>query len=434
MSHFSYSETLNYLYTQLPVFQHSGAGAYKPGLGNALALAQMFGNPHKELRTIHIAGTNGKGSTAHTLAAVLQSAGYKTGLFTSPHLVDFRERIRVNGRMIPREQVIDFVERYREKPTVCEPSFFELTTIMAFEWFKDEEVDVAVIETGLGGRLDTTNIINPDLSIITNISFDHTALLGNTIAAIAAEKAGIIKHKVPVVIGRADKDEAKVFKAKAKAEEAPIVFADKQTCFHHTIPTPVGIEYIGTPFGDIHGELCGEYQLENSRTVISALQELKKLGYDIDDSAVAQGFANVTRLTGLMGRWMRIGQNPLVVADTGHNIGGWKYLARQINAQAGHKYLVLGFVSDKDVSAVMAQVRNISDSTVLFTRASVERAMEPEALASKAAECGVRGECYATVGEAYKKALGLAAKSDMIFIGGSTFVVADFLSEFSEQQ
>lgn len=422
----SYDEAIEWLYAQLPMFQRVGAPAYKPGLDTARKLDAAFSHPHHRYRTIHVAGTNGKGSTAHTIAAVLQSAGYHTGLYTSPHLVDFRERIRVDGAMIPRDAVVDFIDRYRAMDAGCSPSFFELTMTMAFDWFAASSVDVAVIETGLGGRLDSTNIISPDLCVITNISFDHTAFLGDTLPAIASEKAGIIKSGIPVVIGEAEGEVRGVFERKADETGSPIVFAEDRM--------PVAVcrrsdncwIYEGTPFGCVRGELSGDCQPRNAATVMTALEQLQKLGYRIDDEHVRDGFAGVCGLTGLAGRWMRLSDDPIVVCDTGHNAGGWEYISRQLAAMDCRKHLVIGFVSDKDVSHILGMMPK--DAKYYFTQASIARAMPADELAEAAACHGLQGEIVPDVEAAYKKALGECAEGGMVFVGGSTFVVADLLA------
>lgn len=426
----SYDEAIEWLYSQLPMFQRVGAPAYKPGLDTAHRLDASFGHPHRRYHTIHIAGTNGKGSTAHTLAAVLQSAGYHTGLYTSPHLVDFRERIRVDGVMIPREAVIDFIERYRKMDIGCSPSFFELTMTMAFDWFAACDVDVAVIETGLGGRLDSTNIITPDLCVITNISFDHTAFLGDTLPAIASEKAGIIKSGIPVVIGEAEGEVRRVFCSKAADVGAPIVFAEDRHPISSYCRSDGGWIYEGTPFGTIIGELSGDCQPRNAATILTSLERLVSLGYKIGDDAVCDGFGNVCRLTGLAGRWMRLSDNPLVICDTGHNTGGWEYISRQLAAMPGHKHIVIGFVSDKDVSHILDMMPK--DASYYFTQASIARALPSAELAELASHHGLKGVSVTTVEEAYKKALDACAEGEMIFVGGSTFVVADLLAAVSE--
>lgn len=422
----NYDEAINFLYTQLPMFQRMGANAYKPGLDTSIALDKAFGNPHSRFPSIHIAGTNGKGSTAHTLAAILQSAGYKVGLYTSPHLVDFRERIRINGEMISHSAVVDFVNRYRALQLDCQPSFFELTMTMAFEYFAKEKIDIAVIETGLGGRLDSTNIISPILSIITNISFDHTAFLGDTLTAIASEKAGIIKRNIPVVVGEASGDVKQLFLDKSIEMNSPIKFADENKAFSSAELTPDGYLYHNTPFGNITGELTGECQQKNTATILSAIEQLRLIGWEITPDAVKQGFANVCNLTGLAGRWMELQQSPRVVCDTGHNVGGWEYLSRQLSQVEGKLHMVIGFVNDKDISHILDLMPH--NATYYFTRAEIPRALSADEVKAIALAKGLKGEAYATVAEAYQKAIVSASATDTIFIGGSTFVVADLLT------
>ncbi|MDE7145837.1 MAG: bifunctional folylpolyglutamate synthase/dihydrofolate synthase [Duncaniella sp.] len=424
-----YQEAIDYLYNSLPVFQRIGAAAYKPGLGTSLALDNMFGNPHRRYPSIHVAGTNGKGSTAHTLAAVLQSAGYRTGLYTSPHLFDFRERIRVNGEMITREAVVSFVERWLELHSLEEnagltPSFFELTSTMAFEYFAECGVDVAVIETGLGGRLDSTNIITPVLSVITNISLDHTSLLGDTLEKIAYEKAGIIKSGVLVVIGEWQRDTTPVFEKKAEECGAQLVYAPPVSGEH----TGDHILYTATEYGEISGELAGDYQIKNTATVLAAVRELRKMSFEIGDEAVRTGFANVTGLTGLMGRWMKIGENPLTVCDTGHNAGGWEYIVRQLDKRtSGTVHLIIGFAADKEISIVLDMIKRLEVPVKLYFAApSVKRGLEAEKLAAAAAEHGLAGIATPDVNQALEVARQNADPSDdMIFIGGSNFLIAD---------
>lgn len=426
----NYKDTIDFLFSQLAMYQSQGPSAYKPGLGNTLALDDAFGSPSRRLKAIHIAGTNGKGSTSHSIAAVLQAAGYKTGLFTSPHLLDFRERIRINGRMIPKEEVTGFVERYEHMELHdIRPSFFELTTIMAFDWFVREGVDIAVIETGLGGRLDSTNILTPLMSIITNISPDHMALLGNTLEAIAAEKAGIIKAGIPAIIGEATGTVRQVFERKAADENAPILFADDCRPYDEAIFHDDRVDYTGTRFGTLSCDLTGSYQAANMATVLTAIAVLRdrKL-LTVSDDAVKAGLADVTGSTGLMGRWMTVSRNPRTICDTGHNIGGWKFLAPRLTAIPGHKEIVLGFVNDKDIAPVLRLVAAIPDATFRFTQASVNRALPAEALATRAHECGIDGSHYTNVAEAYAAAREAASPGDTIFVGGSTFVVADLLS------
>lgn len=425
-----YQETIDFLYSQTPQFQQIGAAAYKPGLDTVRRLAALFGNPQERLRCVHVGGTNGKGSTAHSLASCLQASGLKVGLFTSPHLIDFRERIRVNGEMIPREEVAAFVERFRELcPPGCEPSFFELTTVMAFDWFARSGVDVAVIEVGLGGRLDSTNIITPELSVITNISMDHMAQLGNTPEAIASEKAGIIKPGVPVVVGESEGAVREVFRSTAERVGAPIRFADDEFASLSAELTPDGyLEASNTPFGAVKFQLTGLCQHRNLRTIVCALDELSRLGYPLTDAAVAQGLATVCDSTGLMGRWMKVMDHPTVICDTGHNEGGWELLGRQLAAYGSKLTAILGFVNDKDLGHIFPHLPKEAD--YLFTRASVPRALDSEELAVMAAKAGIRGSVTFSVEQALNDALRQARRDPeaVIFVGGSTFVVADLLA------
>lgn len=394
------------------MFQQVGGAAYKEGLENTLTLDAHFGHPHRRYRTIHVAGTNGKGSCSHTLAAVLQEAGYKVGLYTSPHLVDFRERIRVNGEPVSEEYVIRFVEEERGFFEPLHPSFFELTTAMAFRYFADERVNVAVIEVGLGGRLDCTNIIRPDLCVITNISFDHVQFLGDTLAKIAGEKAGIIKRGVPVVIGEATEETRPVFEAKAKETDAPIYFAED--CDREDYP-------------DIEFELKGLYQKKNKQTLLTALPLLKEAGYHIDEQAVRSGFAHVTSLTGLMGRWQKLQNSPTLVCDTGHNVGGIRYIVEQLKEEKYRRlHIVMGMVNDKDVRGVLGLMPK--EAVYYFTQASVKRAMPAGRLKGLGLEAGLRGECYADVPAAVRAAQKESLPEDFIFVGGSSFIVADLLA------
>ena len=416
----NYQETTEYLFNSTPVFEKIGAKAYKPGLQTTFALDDHFGHPHQKYKTIHIAGTNGKGSSSHTLAAILQSQGYKVGLYTSPHLVDFRERIRVNGECVPEQYVIDFVEENRAFFEPLHPSFFELTTAMALKYFAEQEVDYAVIEVGLGGRLDCTNIITPILSIITNISFDHTQFLGNTLAEIAGEKAGIIKLGVPVVIGEYLPETRPVFENKAKAENAPILFAQDFNADH--------LENSETC--DVDMELKGSYQERNKKTILTALHILRqKLA--INDEAIREGFAHVCELTGLRGRWEKLNDAPLTICDTGHNLAGWNYLAPQINSvKAETKHIVFGMVDDKDVVHVLQLLKEKLENRVKYywTQPSTKRAIPVEKLSELALKLGLHGETYLSVKEAYNAALKNAEKDDFVFVGGSSYVVADLLS------
>jgi dihydrofolate synthase/folylpolyglutamate synthase len=427
----NYEETLNYMFTRLQAFHNVGATAYKPGLHTAYALSEAFGNPHTKFKSIHVGGTNGKGSTAHTIAAVLQSAGYKVGLYTSPHMLDFRERIRVNGEPISKELVIDFIERYQHVNADVDPSFFELTTIMAFEHFAREHVDYAVIEVGLGGRLDTTNIITPEMCVITNISLDHIALLGDTVEKIASEKAGIIKASIPVVIGEAEPSVRSVFAARAAEVGAPIVFAeDDGKLLSHTAAVD-SVTYKTKDWGEVHGELVGGCQWLNARTILSALAVLHDKGINVTAQAVKDGFANVCKLTGLLGRWMKVCDVPLTVCDTGHNVGAWQYLGPRLKTVGKDLRMVIGFVNDKDITHILEFMP--VDATYYFVQPSNQRAAKSTDVAAQAAKAGITGETFTTVVEGYKKALAGADKDSMIYVGGSTFVVADFLA-FIERQ
>ncbi|MDY3841665.1 MAG: folylpolyglutamate synthase/dihydrofolate synthase family protein [Prevotella sp.] len=420
----TYQDTVDYLYNSTPVFEHVGASAYKEGLTTTLALDAHFGHPHRSFQTIHVAGTNGKGSCSHTLASVLQAMGKRVGLYTSPHLVDFRERIRVNGEMIPETEVIDFVEQERGFFEPLHPSFFELTTALAFNYFRKQQVDIAVIEVGLGGRLDCTNIITPILSVITNISLDHTQFLGNTLSQIAGEKAGIIKQGIPVVIGETTPETRSVFAAKAAQEGAPVIFAeDSPQVLSSTFAADGGRLYETRDYGHIHGDLGGVYQEKNTNTILNAL---KALGIN-DIQAIAKGFANVCRNTGMMGRWQRLQTQPLVICDTGHNVGGWQYLAPQLAAQPCRQmHIVFGMVDDKDIDHVMELLPK--HAQYYWTQASTKRAIAKEIVAAKGKRHHLDGNCYQDVPTAYRAALTHAEKDDFIFIGGSSYVVADLLS------
>lgn len=408
----NYKDTLDYLYNSAPLFQQIGAGAYKEGLENTWALDEHFGHPHRSFRSIHIAGTNGKGSCSHTLAAILQEAGYKVGLYTSPHLIDFRERIRVNGQPVPEAYVIRFVEEERAFFEPLHPSFFELTTAMAFRYFAEEKVDVAVVEVGLGGRLDCTNIIRPDLCIITNISLDHVQFLGDTLEKIAGEKAGIIKPGIPVVIGETTPETRPVFQKKAEEVGAPIHFAEEEVKEVHP---------------DWEYELKGLYQEKNRRTLWAALPLLQEGGYQISESDIQAAFAHVVELTGLMGRWQKLQEHPTVVCDTGHNVGGIQYIAEQLRRQVFRRlHIIIGMVNDKDVRGVLALLPR--EATYYFTQASVKRALPAGQLARLAAEAGLQGTCYPDVPSAVRAAQKESLPEDFIFVGGSSFIVADLLA------
>lgn len=429
----TYTETLDFLYHSLPVFQHIGGSAYKPGFDNIVALEQELGEPHRRFRSVHVAGTNGKGSVSHMVAAVLQAAGYRTGLFTSPHLKDFRERIKVNGQMISEEEVVNFVEQHREAIDRIQPSFFEITTAIAFDYFAREQVDVAVIEVGMGGRLDSTNVIRPLASVITNISWDHAQFLGDTLEKIAGEKAGIIKEMTPVVIGESQIESQLTFITRAKECSAPILFADQ-------LYRVVDRQYVGvnqqqfTIESRLDGEtfaltvdLLGDYQRKNILTVLTTLNVLNGSGgLTLPREVVVEGLASAAATTGLSGRWQVVDRAPLTVCDTGHNEGGLREIVAQIARQHYRKlYMVLGFVADKDLDKVLPLLPK--DAHYLFTRAGIERALDEKLLAERAAAYGLLGEMLPNVTAAVKRARELASPEDMIYIGGSTFIVAEFL-------
>jgi len=432
----TYQETCDYLFSQLPMFEKQGNSGYKEGLENTHALDEHFGHPHEHFKSIHVAGTNGKGSCAHTLAAILQQCGYRVGLYTSPHLVDFRERIRVNGQPIAENFVVSFVEEERQFFEPLHPTFFELTTAMAFNYFKEMKIDIAVIEVGLGGRLDCTNIIIPVLSVITNISLDHTQLLGHSLEQIAMEKAGIIKGGVPVVIGEATPETRPVFEAVAQENNAPITFAEDQ-------PEVTGAELIGSrmhyqtrDYGRLQGELCGIYQQKNANTILWAVRKLEELGYmyrftDNSDSEargkeVSEGFKHVCEMTGLKGRWQKVAEAPLTICDTGHNVAGWEYLNQQLSqVECRQMHIVFGAVEDKDVDGMMALLPK--KAVYYFTKANNHRAISENVLKMMGMQLGLHGESYPSVAEAYESARNAAQKDDFVFIGGSSYVVADFL-------
>lgn len=428
----NYIETTEYLFSQLPVFQHIGGAAYKPGLGTSLALDQLFDHPHSSYKTIHVGGTNGKGSTSHTLAAILQEAGYKVGLYTSPHLVDFRERIRVNGLVIDDNYVVDFVAKHRTAFEPLQCSFFELTMMMAFCYFREQQVDVAIIEVGLGGRLDSTNIISPDLSIITNIGLDHVQFLGDTHEKIAREKAGIIKEDTPVVIGEAGGEVKEVFLEAAFAANAPIFFADfEQPIAESRQENGIWI-YSSTHYKNIISELGGNAQINNANTILVALERLKNLGYNVPDSAVYSGFANVCKLTGLMGRWQILAQQPKLVCDTGHNKDGIRYIADQLNAEEyTNLHIILGVANDKDVSEILALLPQ--NAIYYFINAQINRALPAIELKSKAEEHQLVGKIYPSIWAAYETARDKATSKDFIFVGGSNFVVGEFLASYNKK-
>jgi len=433
----NYLETCEYLFNQMPMFERQGASGYKEGLSNTLALDEHFGHPHQSYASIHVAGTNGKGSVSHTIAAVLQEAGYRVGLYTSPHLVDFRERIRINGKPIPEEYVVNFVNKEKEFFEPLHPSFFEVTTAMAFKYFHDKKIDIAVVEVGLGGRLDCTNIITPLVSVITNISFDHTQFLGDTLAKIAGEKAGIIKKGVPVVIGEANDETRPVFEAKAKEVGAPIIFAeDNPEVISAEVNPQGGMHYETKHLGSYDGELGGIYQQKNLNTALFAMRALTSQGYlaycEREQNLkkchleLQNALENIISLTGLMGRWQVIKKSPMVVCDTGHNVGGWEYISRQLKmVQCRKMNIVFGMVNDKDVQGVLRMLPQ--DANYYFTQAHSSRAISHTAIQKMASNYGLKGYSFATVREAYRAALSATEPDDFVFVGGSSYVVGDFL-------
>lgn len=430
----TYAETVDLLYNQLPMFHRVGAFAYKDNLDNTHALDKMYNHPHRKYKTIHVAGTNGKGSVANFIASVLQEAGYRTGLYTSPHLRDFRERIRVNGTMIPKEEVVAFVDHFyaSEESKELEPSFFEFTTLMAFDFFARQNVEIAVVEVGLGGRLDSTNIISPEVSVITNISYDHMNILGDTLAKIAGEKAGIIKKNIPVVIGEKQLESMPVFIKRAEEIGAPIRFADD----YYKVS---GGRLVGeaTQLLELHclksnsveqieAGLMGRYQWKNIPTTLAVFDVLRIKGWSFSDENIRDGLKNVIKNTGLMGRWQILDRNPLTICDTGHNEAGIRFIVEQLSITPHQKlHFVIGMVADKDVRHILPLLP--ADAVYYFTRASIPRAMDEKELARIGRDAGLQGETYPSIPEALAAAKHNAAKDDMIFIGGSTYTVAEIV-------
>lgn len=432
----NYQETIDYLFNRTTSYENQGATGYKEGLDTSYKLDEHFGHPHESFRSIHVAGTNGKGSVAHLIATELQVSGYTVGLYTSPHLIDFRERIRINGTPIDEDYVVKFVEEEKEFFEPLNPSFFELTTAMAFKYFKEKNVDIAVIEVGLGGRLDCTNIITPIVSIITNISLDHTQLLGSSLEQIAFEKGGIIKKGVPVIIGEAKPETRAVFSAMASEMQAPIYFAEDEQEIVSSELKGEYIHYKAAHLGEFDCELTGEYQPRNMNTVVVALHRLVEMGYLADcideknnhliAEEMSNAFKNVTKITGLMARWQTVRENPRVICDTGHNPGAWEYLGKQLESLNCQKLrIIFGIVEDKDIYGVMALLPK--NATYFFTKGSTKRAFPETSLKIFGEQFGLKGECYPTVIEAYQAAMQGATSEDVIFIGGSTYIVADFL-------
>ncbi|HEY9004109.1 MAG TPA: folylpolyglutamate synthase/dihydrofolate synthase family protein [Mucilaginibacter sp.] len=446
-----YKTTLDYLYSQLPMFTRDGASAFKKDLTNTLELCKRLGDPHKKFKSVHIAGTNGKGSTSHMLAAILQTAGYKTGLYTSPHLRDFRERIRIDGGMISEQHVIDFVKDHRQDFEDIRPSFFEMTVAMAFDAFAQAKVDIAVIEVGLGGRLDSTNVITPLLSVITNIGWDHMNMLGDTLPLIAGEKAGIIKPGIPTIVGEYQNEVADVFINKAKSENAPISFASEDWFLKSEIgdqKSEVGsrksevLDYLQfdiskkkSPFTTHHSplttqhlqlDLPGTYQLKNVKTVLSAVEELRRQGFAISDEQIKTALKQVKKLTGLHGRWETLTHHPLTICDTGHNPEGITEVLKNIESTPHENlHIVMGMVNDKDISKILAMLPK--HATYYFCKPDIPRGLDAELLQQKAESFGLHGEIYVSVNAALKTAQSQADKNDLVFVGGSTFVVAEIV-------
>lgn len=429
----NYPATLNYLYSQLPMFTRDGPSAFKKDLTNTLELCSRLGNPQHKFKSVHVGGTNGKGSTSHMLAAILQTAGYKTGLYTSPHLRDFRERIRINGEMISEETVVDFVEKHKPDFEDIKPSFFEMTVAMAFDVFAKEKVDIAIIEVGLGGRLDSTNIITPLVSVITNIGWDHMNMLGDTLQLIAGEKAGIIKPNIPVVIGEYQPEVSEIFEAKAREVGAPLVYASSLYSLKSEVRSRKSDnESLEIKLNknselktlDLKLDLPGTYQLKNVKTVLAAVDVLRKQGFEITDQHIIAALSQVKKLTGLHGRWEVLSHHPLTICDTGHNPEGITEVLKNIEGVSYHRlHFVMGVVNDKDISKILAMLPK--DATYYFCKPDIPRGLEAESLKLKAESFGLKGEVYASVKAALQAAQSAAGENDLVFIGGSTFVVAE---------
>lgn len=425
----NYPETLEWMFDKLPMYQRIGAAAYKADLNNTIQLLELLGNPHNNFKSVHVAGTNGKGSVSHMLASVFQEAGYKTGLYTSPHLRDFRERIRINGEMIPEENVTHFIDTYKDKFEQMELSFFEMTVGMAFDYFSKEKVDIAIVEVGMGGRLDSTNLITPELSVITNIDFDHTKFLGDTRAKIAYEKAGVIKSGIPVVIGETHPETAQVFIDKAKESNSPICFADQFfDCDKIHIESQTEQRFDVWKNSELYLEaleipLMGNYQQKNLTTVMCALDILRQ-NFDLSADDIRAGISKVIRNTHLMGRWQILNKDPLTIADTGHNTAGITEVVRQLAEMSyGKLHFVLGMVNDKDIDKALQILPRGAE--YYFCKADIPRGLDANILAEKAFEMGLRGQVFESVSQAYRSAVNNARFDDVVFVGGSNFTVAE---------
>ena len=425
----TYQETLEWMFNKLPMYQRIGAAAYKADLNNTIQLLNLLDNPHHNFKSVHVAGTNGKGSVSHMLASVFQEAGYKTGLYTSPHLRDFRERIRINGEMIPEENVVQFIDTYKEKFEAMELSFFEMTVGMAFDYFSKEKIDIAIVEVGMGGRLDSTNLITPELSVITNIDLEHTKFLGDTRAKIAYEKAGIIKPGIPVVIGETHPETEQVFIDKAKEGDSPIYFADQIfDCDKIHIESDTEQQYDVWKNSELYMEaleipLMGNYQQKNLTTVMCALDLLRNK-FNLSEDIIRDGIAKVIRNTHLMGRWQILNKDPLTIADTGHNVAGITEVVRQLAEMSyGKLHFVLGMVNDKDIESVLQLLPRGAE--YYFCKADIPRGLDANILAEKAFDMGLRGQVFESVNHAYRSAVNNAHFGDVVFIGGSNFTVAE---------
>ena len=427
----NYTETLDFLYSKLPMFTRVGATAFKKDLHNTIEMCERLQNPQNKFKSIHVGGTNGKGSTSHMLAAIFQKAGYKTGLYTSPHLKDFRERIRINGQMVSESFVTNFVEAQKEIIESLSPSFFEVTVAMAFSYFAEEKVDIAIIEVGLGGRLDSTNIITPELSVITNISLDHTNILGDTLVEISKEKAGIIKSGVPIVIGESQIETDQIFIENAKSTGSRLIFATQSLKAAEISKTEDYLElnvkdHEALKYEKLELDLSGRYQLKNVLTVLKSLDVLRELGYNISDEALRSALKNVKGLNGLQGRWQQLSTNPKVICDTGHNIAGITEVMQNIASVHYEKlHMVIGMVRDKDINGVLDLLPK--HGIYYFCQPQLERALNVDELAEAANNHQLIGNTYETVMKAIKAAKANAGRNDLIFIGGSTFVVAEAL-------
>lgn len=431
----NYQQTIDYLYSQLPLFTRVGPSAYKADLHNTIELCRRLGNPQDKFKTVHVGGTNGKGSTSHMLAAILQTAGYKTGLYTSPHLRDFRERIRVNGQMISEQDVVDFVETHQPDFEDIKPSFFEMTVGLAFDIFAKEKVDIAIIEVGLGGRLDSTNIIHPLLSVITNIGWDHMNILGDTLQLIAGEKAGIIKPGVPVIIGEYQPEVADIFVEKARKEDSKIIFASQMLAeisrqkaengeFLDVTLASANTSYFRLSTFDFRLDLPGGYQVKNLKTVICAVRELREQGFGINDEDVRSALSKVKLLTGLHGRWEMLNKQPLTICDTGHNPEGITEVLQNIGSvKFNHLHFVMGVVNDKDIGKILLMLPK--DATYYFCKPNIPRGLDAKSLKLKAESYGLNGAVYPSVKNALLTAQQNAGDNDLVFVGGSTFVVAE---------